>query len=151
MKVKTVHKILQEYDQQYKIGRAKLITRHYDVIVAKNLHDSIQTALLEYFSLPKIQEIVKFDFRTNVEHMGDRHIWLDYYDTVGDLQKIYIVLNTKKFKYITNFPNTITINEELISLEESNIDLKIFKEMQDKLLNIFHRGYENQEFKITAK
>ena len=146
-----MHPILQEYDRQYKIGRAKLITKHYDEIVAENLHESIQTALLESFSLPKIQEIVKFDFRTNVEHMGDRHIWLDYYDTVGDLQKIYIVLNTKKFKYITDLPNRITINEELISLKESSIDLKIFKEMQNRLLNIFHRGYENQEFKTTVK
>jgi len=143
-----MHPILQEYDRQYKIGRAKLITKHYDEIVAENLHESIQTALLESFSLPKIQEIVKFDFRTNVEHMGDRHIWLDYYDTVGDLQKIYIVLNTKKFKYIADLPNRITINEELISLQESSINLKIFKEMQNRLLSIFHRGYENQEFTI---
>ena len=146
-----MHKILQEYDQQYKIGRAKLITKYYDVIVAQNLHDDIQTALLECFSLPKIQEIVKFDFRTNVEHMGDRHIWLDYYDVAGDLQKIYIVLNTKRLEYIAELPNMITINEEFTSLQESSIDLKAFKEMQDKLLNVFHRGYENQEFKITAK
>ena len=70
-----MHKILQEYDQQCKIRRANLIAKYYDVIVAQNLHDDIQTALLEYFSLLKLQEIVKFDFRTNVEHMGDRHIW----------------------------------------------------------------------------
>ncbi len=146
-----MHKILQEYDQQYKIGRAKLIAKHYDEIVAQNLHKSIQIVLLAYFSLPKIQEIIKFDFRTNVEHMGDRHIWLDYYDVAGDLQKIYIVLNTKRLEYIAELPNMITINEEFTSLQESSIDLKAFKEMQAKLLNVFHRGYENETFKTTVK
>ena len=50
-----MHKILQEYDQQYKIGRAKLIAKHYDVIVAKNLHDNIESVFFEYFAVPKIQ------------------------------------------------------------------------------------------------
>ena len=146
-----MHKILQEYDQQYKIGRAKLIAKHYDEIVAQNLHESIQTVLLECFSLPKIQEIVKFDFRTNVEHMGDRHIWLDYYDIAGDLYQICLVLNTKRLEYIVELPNTITINEEHSSLQESDMDLHMFKEMQAKLLNVFHRGYEKQDFKTTVQ
>ena len=136
--------ILKEYDKQYKIGRAKLIASHYDDIVAIKLHDIMKSTLLEKFDLLDIKEIIRFDFRTNVDNMGDSHIWIDYYDIKNQLQNIYIVLNSKNYKYIEDLPNYIDINKIKISLNSKNLNLEELNEMQNKMLNIFHRGYDKQ-------
>jgi hypothetical protein len=134
--------ILERYDKNYKIGRAKLIAENYDSIVALALHDILESSILSKFNLSNIKEIVKFDYRTNENNMGDEHIWIEYADTNNKNIKLYIELNTNDDGFKSNMKNKLIINDIAILLSLENFDLDEFYDCLHKLLKVFHRGYD---------
>lgn len=135
-------KILKEFDKNYKINRARLISNNYEEIVASNLHENININLLKRINISNIKELIKFDFMTNVNNTGDRHITLHFFDEDNTLQRVHIVLNTDDWEELKQSDNYILINDKRTEILNNTFELQEVKNILFKMLDIFRRGYD---------
>lgn len=135
-------KILKEFDKNYKINRARLISDNYKEIVASTLHKNINIDLLKRINIPNIKELIKFDFMTNVNNTGDRHITLHFFDEDDSFQRIHIVLNTDDWEELKQSDNYILINDKRTEILNNTFELQEVKNILFKMLDIFRRGYD---------
>jgi len=140
--------ILEEFDNKYKKDRSGLISEHYNKIISKELHEQMNSELLNKVSLTNVKEIIKFDFKTNVNITGDRIITIRYIDVDSQIQNLFMVLNTEDWNSIRNDQeNYIEITDKRLLISDNTFELIKLRDMFFKFLDIFHRGYTRIEDK----
>jgi len=126
--------ILEAYDEAYRIGRAKLIEKHYDVLVG-HIHQHFQEHIIQAISPELIvKEITKFDYMTNLKANGDRHLWINFLDTHDVLHYFEAV------KYVDDKEVCFLDKEVIKSTLQPSIQT-----LAKMCLGVFRRGYDKPE------
>jgi len=128
------HKLLEALDREYKEKRAELIAANYDSIVGE-IHHLFQTEFLNKVSDCSVQEIIKFDYMTNIKEDGDKHLWVHFIDKESNFHRFKIVVCSKRGSYII-------FEDQKYSFDAIGISLEEFEKFSNLTLDVFRRGYD---------
>lgn len=137
MEINVSHKLLQKLDQEYKAKRAQLIARNYKMIVAE-IHNYFQINIINLLTDIDVQEIIGFDYMTNVDSDGDRHIWVDFRDTKSELNHFKITLET-------DIDSSCVLNTKVFLLKDINLSVESVEIFSKLCLSEFRRGYDKPD------
>ena len=128
------HKLLRDLDEEYREKRAELIADNNNDIV-RDIHEYFQHKIINLFLKLDVKEIVKFDYMTNLEIDGDKHIWVNFIGKNNSLNYFKIIINHKTKNYCI-------LNEKKYLLEDINITIEIIEDFSELCLSEFRRGYD---------
>lgn len=131
------HQILRDLDQEYKLKRAQLIAKNYDMIVGE-IHKLLQTQIINLISVLNAQEITKFDYMTNLELEGDRHLWIDFLDDANTYNCLKIIIGLKS-------ADICILNDNKYHLSEISLEVETIEAFSKLCLNVFRRGYDKPD------
>ena len=128
------HILLEQLDNEYKEKRAQLISQNYNTIVGEiqnffqiNIIHKIDTKIV-------VQEIIKFDYMTNLKSDGDKHLWIHFTDDNHHLHTLHIINDTLEDRCIFNTTNYL--------LKDLQLPKEIIDQFSKLCLSEFRRGYD---------
>lgn len=127
------HKLLKELDAEYRQKRAEVIAKNYEEIVSE-IHDFFQLQVIILLSPIKVKEITKFDYMTNLDSEGDKHLWIDFIDDDGVVNHFKTFINTNS--------GACELNQEKYLFDEIGLGVDIIETFSILCLSEFRRGYD---------
>lgn len=128
--------ILKDYDEAYRVGRAKIIEENYSLLV-EQIHLYFQDHIINLIAPRiKIKEIVKFDYMTNLKISGDRHMWINFINIQNTLHYFEVI------KYL---PDKESIFFDKNPIDSSILEPSAIETLAKECLKVFHRGYDKPE------
>lgn len=131
------HQLLRNLDEEYKLKRSGLIAKNYDTIVGE-IHEFFQSQIVHLVSDLNAQEITRFDYMTNLESEGDRHLSIDFLDDTNTRNCFKIIIGRKS-------DDICILNDSIYHLSQISLDTETIEAFSRLCLNVFRRGYNKPD------